>query len=212
MNIWMLYWCRLAVGKHLFNIHHTFTNLHTDMKMIATALLHLCYCLMWIQFVTTLYPVMVLTCRLGIFHRTLKAVQLIVSSWMSNGGLRRSGLYKHAERHHQWRKQNTRHCALGNIDQYLNDSGSHVKGAAQTNRELPPTSSIPLISEVCLSIFHLIFLFFQTAKLPFSHRFHQHTWFLSNKQALKNPQFGSNGRLTKLATIAGERREARDVP
>lgn len=39
----------------------------------------------------TLYPVMVLTCLRGIFHRTLKAVQLIVSSWMSNGGLRRSG-------------------------------------------------------------------------------------------------------------------------
>lgn len=39
---------------------------------------------------TTLYPVMVLTCLRGIFHRTLKAEQLIVSSWMSNGGLRRS--------------------------------------------------------------------------------------------------------------------------
>lgn len=33
---------------------------------------------------------MVLTWRRGIFHRTLKAEQLIVSSWMSNGGLRRS--------------------------------------------------------------------------------------------------------------------------
>lgn len=33
---------------------------------------------------------MVLTCRRGIFHRTLKAVQLMVSSWMSNGGLSRS--------------------------------------------------------------------------------------------------------------------------
>lgn len=42
------------------------------------------------QEMTTLYPVMVLTCRRGIFHRTLKAEQLIVSSWMSNGGLRRS--------------------------------------------------------------------------------------------------------------------------
>lgn len=38
----------------------------------------------------TLYPVMVLTCRRGIFHRTLKAVQFKVSSWMSNGGLSRS--------------------------------------------------------------------------------------------------------------------------
>lgn len=42
------------------------------------------------QEMITLYPVMVLTCRRGIFHRTLKAEQLIVSSWMSNGGLRRS--------------------------------------------------------------------------------------------------------------------------
>lgn len=47
---------------------------------------------------------MVLTCRRGIFHRTLKAVQLIVSSWMSSGGLRRSGLYKHTERHQQNRR------------------------------------------------------------------------------------------------------------
>lgn len=39
---------------------------------------------------TTLYPVMVLTCRRGIFHRTLKAVQFMVSSWMSSGGLSRS--------------------------------------------------------------------------------------------------------------------------
>lgn len=39
---------------------------------------------------TTLYPVMVLTCRRGIFHRTLKAVQFMVSNWMSNGGLSRS--------------------------------------------------------------------------------------------------------------------------
>lgn len=51
-----------------------------------------------VQSLTTLYPVMVLTCRRGIFHRTLKVVQFIVSSWMSNGGLIRSGLNKHTER------------------------------------------------------------------------------------------------------------------
>lgn len=47
---------------------------------------------------TTLYPVMVLTCRRGIFHRTLKAEQLIVSSWMSKGGLRRSVPCRRKER------------------------------------------------------------------------------------------------------------------
>lgn len=38
----------------------------------------------------TLYPVMVLTWRRGIFQRTRRAVQLSVSSWMSRGGLSRS--------------------------------------------------------------------------------------------------------------------------
>lgn len=52
----------------------------------------------WLLLGWTLYPVMVLTCRRGIFHRTLKAVQLTVSSWMSSGGLRRSGLYKDTQR------------------------------------------------------------------------------------------------------------------
>lgn len=44
---------------------------------------------------------MVLTCRRGIFHRTLKAEQLIVSSWMSNGGLRRSVSCKRKKKERQ---------------------------------------------------------------------------------------------------------------
>ncbi|KAL7838958.1 hypothetical protein SRHO_G00256160 [Serrasalmus rhombeus] len=35
---------------------------------------------------------MVLTCLRGIFHWTLIAVQFTVCSWMSNGGLNRSGM------------------------------------------------------------------------------------------------------------------------
>ncbi len=80
---------------------------HIEITMTLNSFATSVYKIMWSQFVPTLYPVMVLTCRRGIFHRTLKAVQLIVSSWMSNGGLRRSDLCKHMERNNQRWKHKT---------------------------------------------------------------------------------------------------------
>lgn len=58
---------------------------------------------------------MVLTWRRGIFHRTLKAEQLIVSSWMSNGGLRRSVSCKKKREREDRQTQAVSLVAFGNI-------------------------------------------------------------------------------------------------
>lgn len=58
---------------------------------------------------------MVLTWRRGIFHRTLKAEQLIVSSWMSKGGLRRSVSCKKKKEREKRQTQTVSLVAFGNI-------------------------------------------------------------------------------------------------